>query len=85
MSTLHIELSPELERWLENEAKRQGTSREDAALSAVERQAAQSPAAQHSILELEGLGAELWQDEHGLPLDATEYVRALRAEWDDRI
>lgn len=33
----------------------------------------------HSILELEGLGAEIWKD-----LDAQEYVNQLRHEWDDR-
>ena len=32
-----------------------------------------------SILELEGLGAELWQG-----VDAQEYVSALREEWDQR-
>jgi hypothetical protein len=33
----------------------------------------------HSLLELEGLGAELW---HGI--DAQEYVDELRREWDQR-
>jgi hypothetical protein len=33
----------------------------------------------HSLLELEGLGAELW---HGV--DAQEYVDELRREWDHR-
>ena len=32
-----------------------------------------------SLLELEGLGAELWQG-----VDAQEYVNELRAEWDER-
>lgn len=32
-----------------------------------------------SLLELEGLGAELWGG-----LDAQEYVHQLRREWDDR-
>lgn len=32
-----------------------------------------------SILELEGVGAELWQG-----VDAQAYVNQLRAEWDDR-
>jgi hypothetical protein len=31
----------------------------------------------HSIMELEGLGREIWQG-----IDAKEYVRKLRAEWD---
>ncbi|MDQ2787178.1 MAG: hypothetical protein M3Y58_19480 [Chloroflexota bacterium] len=34
---------------------------------------------EHSILELEGLGAEIWKD-----VDAQEYVNALRDEWDHR-
>jgi hypothetical protein len=34
---------------------------------------------ERSLLELEGLGAEMWQG-----IDAQAYVRALRAEWDQR-
>lgn len=33
----------------------------------------------HSILELHGLGKEIWQD-----VDPNEYVRKLRDEWEDR-
>ena len=33
----------------------------------------------HSILELAGLGEELWQG-----IDAQEYVNQLRSEWDKR-
>lgn len=32
---------------------------------------------EHSILELEGLGAEIWQD-----VDAQDYINQLRDEWD---
>ncbi|EDN66029.1 conserved hypothetical protein [Beggiatoa sp. PS] len=32
---------------------------------------------QRSLLELEGLGAEIWKD-----IDAQEYVDNLRQEWD---
>jgi hypothetical protein len=32
-----------------------------------------------SILEFEGVGAEMWQG-----IDAQEYVNQLRNEWDDR-
>jgi hypothetical protein len=32
-----------------------------------------------SILEFEGMGAEIWQG-----IDAQEYVDKLRSEWDDR-
>jgi len=31
----------------------------------------------HSILELEGLGAEIWQN-----IDAQDYIRKERASWD---
>jgi hypothetical protein len=33
----------------------------------------------HSILELAGLGAEIWEG-----IDAQEYVDQLRSEWDHR-
>ena len=33
----------------------------------------------HSILELHGMGKELWQG-----IDAQEYVNRLRDEWDER-
>ena len=33
----------------------------------------------HSLLELDGLGAELWQG-----IEATDYVKSLRSEWDHR-
>ncbi|MBN1964724.1 MAG: hypothetical protein JW910_08760 [Anaerolineae bacterium] len=33
----------------------------------------------HSILELEGLGAEIWAG-----VDAQDYVDGLRSEWDAR-
>ena len=35
--------------------------------------------ATHSILELAGLGAEIWKG-----IDAQEYVNQLRNEWDKR-
>jgi hypothetical protein len=34
---------------------------------------------QRSLLELEGLGADMWQD-----IDAQQYVNELRKEWDHR-
>jgi hypothetical protein len=37
------------------------------------------PAQERSLLELEGLGAEIWQG-----VDAQEYVNGLRSEWDAR-
>ncbi len=36
-------------------------------------------AGRRSLLELEGLGAEIWKG-----IDAQEYVNQLRAEWDHR-
>ena len=33
----------------------------------------------HSILELHGLGKEIWQG-----VDGSEYLRRLRDEWDER-
>lgn len=38
----------------------------------------------HSLLELEGLGAEAWQGSDGQPVDAQEYVNQLRDEWEQR-
>ncbi len=38
-----------------------------------------APQAERSLLELEGLGAELWKG-----VDAQEYVNELRKEWDHR-
>lgn len=40
-------------------------------------QATEAP--RRSLLELEGLGAEIWQG-----VDAQEYVNKLREEWDHR-
>lgn len=34
----------------------------------------------HSLLDLEGLGAEIWEG-----VDAQDYVTALREEWDWRL
>ena len=41
--------------------------------------AAHEPKKQRSLLELEGLGAEIWQG-----IDAQQYVDELRKEWDHR-
>jgi hypothetical protein len=35
--------------------------------------------ATHSVLELVGLGAEIWEG-----IDAQDYVNQLRSEWDER-
>jgi len=39
----------------------------------------EKPTPKRSILELEGLGADLWEG-----IDAQEYVNELRKEWDHR-
>ncbi len=39
----------------------------------------EKPRGERSLLELEGLGAEIWQG-----VDAQEYVNNLRQEWDNR-
>jgi len=41
--------------------------------------AAELPRPKHSILELAGLGAEMWEG-----IDPQEYVNQLRSEWDHR-
>lgn len=41
--------------------------------------------AQHSIMDLRGLGAGIWRDENGNLIDAQEYVNELRKEWDHRL
>ena len=41
--------------------------------------------AQHSIIEIHGLGAEIWKDENGSLIDAQKYVNELRKEWDHRL
>jgi len=38
-----------------------------------------APQAERSIMELHGLGAEIWEG-----IDAQEYVNELRKEWDHR-
>jgi hypothetical protein len=38
-----------------------------------------TPPAEHSILELAGLGEEIWRG-----IDPGEYIEQLREEWDER-
>jgi hypothetical protein len=44
-----------------------------------EQPAPQEAARKRSILDLEGVGAEIWRG-----IDAQEYVNRLRDEWDER-
>ena len=48
-------------------------------LAVIARDLAPEAEQTRSILELEGLGAEIWQG-----VDAQQYVAELRAEWDRR-
>lgn len=48
-------------------------------LIAATEPATQGASRSRSLLELQGLGADLWGD-----CDAQEYVNALRQEWDHR-
>jgi len=41
------------------------------------RKTLKSPKAKHSIMELEGLGSEIWEG-----IDAQEYIRKERESWD---
>jgi hypothetical protein len=50
----------------------------DLAVSSAQPVAGEQPP-KHSVLELEGLGAEIWDG-----IDAQEYVDRLRQEWDHR-
>ena len=47
--------------------------------SLTEREEIESVPKKRSILEFEGLGAEIWQG-----IDAQEYLNELRDEWDER-
>ncbi len=86
MSILEIELTPDMERRLREKAKRQGLETkvyaQRAVLQALQEEASLPP--KRSIIELEGLGAELWRDEQGNLIDAQNYVNGLRREWEHR-
>lgn len=86
MSTLEIELTPEMRQRLREKAKRRGLEEKAYVQTVVMRDLSQEETEQpkHSIMELEGLGAEIWKDEKGELLDAQEYVNELRREWDHR-
>jgi hypothetical protein len=45
----------------------------------AERKESEPAPKKRSILEFEGVGAEIWQG-----IDAQEYLNELRNEWDDR-
>lgn len=49
-------------------------------ISLISRELIQRSHQQRSLLELEGLGAEIWQG-----VEAQKYVDDLRNEWDNRL
>ncbi|HZS92509.1 MAG TPA: hypothetical protein VFE42_34100 [Chloroflexota bacterium] len=52
------------------------------ALAAQVRRRLAERGTEESILELDGLGAHVWTDEHGQVIDAQAYVDQERASWD---
>ena len=72
-----LDLKPELEEKLRLRARAEGLLLEDYMQQLLENAAQSEAAKPGSILDLEGVGAELWQG-----IDAQEYVNQLRAEWD---
>ena len=46
--------------------------------------AGSQPKSLHSLLELEGMGAEIWQDGDKQPMSADQYINELRNEWGHR-
>jgi plasmid stability protein len=76
MATLNIKNFPDaLYQQLQDHAEREHRSLAQEVIHLLEESAGQSKL--HSILELRGLGKELWKD-----IDPVEYVRAERDSWD---
>ena len=82
MSILEIQLTPEMQERLREKAHRRGMEEKAYVQTVVVRDLSQEEAEQpkHSIMKLEGLGAEIWKDQQGALLDAQEYVNELRRE-----
>jgi hypothetical protein len=87
--TLDLDLEPDEQARLETLAKERGLPVNAYAYAVLKREIAtasppeleeQSAPRKRSLLELRGLGAEIWKDIG----DAQEWVNAQRAEWDDR-
>lgn len=77
MAVLSIEdLPDELYERLEKQAQRNGRTLADEVIHLLE--AGIHPRALHSILELQGLGKEVWAG-----VDAAAYIEEERASWDD--
>jgi hypothetical protein len=56
---------------------------EQIARDAAARVQSNMPQASYNLLDLEGVGAEMWRDELA-GMDAQEYVNNIRTEWDGR-
>ena len=87
MSLLEVELETNMRQRLDRLARKRGLPTDEMVRQAVEKlvqagEAEDKP--KHSIMELHGLGAEIWKDEKGDLIDAQEYVNELRGEWDHR-
>lgn len=87
MSLLEVELETNMRRRLDTLAQKRGLPASVMVRQAVEKlveaeEAQDKP--KHSIMELHGLGAEIWKDENGNLIDAQKYVNELRSEWDHR-
>ena len=86
MSILEIELTPEMKQRLDEKAKQRGLEAkayaQNLVLRDLQEEFLQQP--KRNIMEMEGLGAELWRDEQGNLIDAQKYVDELRQEWNHR-
>jgi len=79
MATLNIKDFPDaLYERLQERAEREHRSLAEQVIHLLEESAGQPTL--HSILELRGLGKELWKD-----IDPTEYVQAERESWARRM
>ena len=87
LSILEVELEKDLQQRLNEVAARRGLPASELIRVAV-KNLLESEGVNgrplHSIMELHGLGAEIWKDESGNLIDAQEYVNELRGEWDHR-
>ena len=72
-----LELDPELEGQVMRLAEQEGLASERYVRRLLEREAAVYQDKTYSILELRGMGKEIWEG-----IDAQEYVNKLRDEWD---
>lgn len=90
--TLDLDLEPDEQARLETLAKQRGLPVNAYASAVLKRETATSPTprpeepqsspqGKRSLLELRGLGAEIWKDIG----DAQEWVNAQRAEWGCRL